>query len=86
MTAACSMVAVLRQDAPNVLRFQFVEVTEPPIVMRPGGHGRSDLGRQVCQSDLGSQAEDHAALDRVAQLTDVSRPGIAQGVRHGPLP
>src|SRR6266542_1848363 len=37
----------------------------------------TDLHRQVRQSDALACCEDHAALDGVAQLADVARPGMA---------
>src|SRR5207248_2018877 len=65
------------EDAPNMLGLQLFKRCEAAYFDAGPGR-RSDLRRQVCETDLRLRTQDDGALDDVTQLTDVSRPGITQ--------
>src|SRR5262249_43920315 len=72
------------QDQPDVLGLELIE-THPladlnrrRIRGRWVDSGRSDSAWQIAEPDGSSDAEDDRALDRIAQLAKVSRPGVLE--------
>ena len=78
--AASSIVAVEAKMRRMCSASVWSSVSGSPSVDGPVGPCRwiADLRWQVCQLDDGAGGENDAAFDGVAQLADVSRPGIAR--------